>query len=112
MFFSASQVRQRMRGTSSLYLWPLMSMLWAFDCSVVAKRSKLVQALKSAQNVAENNSALAQLRDKFLENKELRDFERFPEPVGWLLPPSICVSCEANKQQPKAKSKSSFFSRK
>jgi len=43
-------LRQRV-GCGELYLWPLMSMLWAFDPVKVAKRSLLAPRIRHATTV-------------------------------------------------------------
>jgi hypothetical protein len=96
-----TEVRARLRGSSTLYLWPLMAMLWAFDCAVVAKRSRLVAALVNADSVADNNAALASLRNECLVAEKLLGVERFPEPVGFFVEPPKCWKCEYRESNSK-----------
>jgi hypothetical protein len=54
-------LRDRVRP-GQLYLWPLMGMLWAFDVSAVASRSKIVSWISDSETPMDCHLALARAR--------------------------------------------------
>ena len=84
--FGADQVPEAIAGRvspGSLFLWPLMAMLWAFDVDAVAARSQLGGWLRDAPTPADCYAAVRAGR-RGIERAALAD-ERLPEPRPWLL---------------------------
>ena len=67
----------------SLFLWPLMGMLWAFDVETVAARSRLGAWLREAPTPAACYEAVRAGRRHI--QRPTRDEERLPEPRPWVL---------------------------
>jgi hypothetical protein len=82
-------------GTDELFLWPLMSMLWMFDITIVAERSLICQWIASASTVKESQRLFDVGRKKLFDQKAIRRVERLPAP-------RLELDDEAMTQQPLA----------
>jgi hypothetical protein len=71
-------IKPRINDPSTVFLWPLMSVIWAFDPSVVAKRSKIRRWIAKCTSPALCHKALAQGRSKLYEEGKLRKVENLP----------------------------------
>ena len=84
--FGAERVPTALAGRvsrGSLFLWPLMAMLWAFDVEAVAARSRLGAWLREAPTPAACYAAVRAGR-RGIARPALEE-ERLPEPQPWLL---------------------------
>jgi len=60
------------------YLWPLMAHIWAFDVTVVAKRSYICQWICKANSQSQCNNELYKGRQELKKIGELLNVEDFP----------------------------------
>lgn len=58
------------------YLWPLMSVLWAFNIESVAERSLIPEAIRSCENVPKAWKAITRMRQSIIHR--IRPVEDFP----------------------------------
>jgi len=68
-------------GPESLFVWPPMSFLWAFDVETVARRSLLGGWLRIAETPAECYAAVREGRRAL--SQDLRSREQLPEAAAW-----------------------------
>jgi hypothetical protein len=62
--------------SDKLFVWPLMTMLWAFDVDRVAERSKIAKWISDCETILDAYVALEKGREELGEN--LRDVENLP----------------------------------
>jgi hypothetical protein len=67
-------------GTDELFVWPLMSMLWMFDITIVAERSLICKWISSATTVKEAQRLFDNERRRLYDQKVIRRVERLPTP--------------------------------
>jgi len=64
--------------SSTVFLWPLMAMLFAFDAGVVCKRSYLASWIKDAETVNKCYDAMREGRNALKNQGKLRRIENLP----------------------------------
>lgn len=73
-------------SSEELFLWPLMSMIWMFDITVVAKRSLICQWIATATTPQEAGELLARHREALHKQQGIRHVEHLPTPRGAIGP--------------------------
>jgi hypothetical protein len=68
----------RVRNADEAFVWPLMATLYAFDCTVVARRSLLHEWLRDCRSAAKHERLIAEKRAAMEERGELRPVEDLP----------------------------------
>lgn len=69
------------RAKDSVFLWPLMATLWAFDVEKVAQRSLIAGWIRDCETVFECHEALERGRRRLGERR--REVEELPVHVEW-----------------------------
>jgi hypothetical protein len=65
-------------GPGECFLWPLMAQIWAFDVSVVAKRSWICGWIADAESVDECYENMHRQRNQLKANGKLLSIENLP----------------------------------
>jgi hypothetical protein len=69
-----------------LFIWPLMSILWAFDVNIVARRSLIVNWIKDCRTSTDSNIIFNKKRSELYTKKRILDVEELPKHTDY----SIC----------------------
>jgi hypothetical protein len=69
-------------SSEEIFLWPLMSMLWMFDITVVAERSMICQWIAPAVTPRESGELLDRHRKVLHSQQRIRSVEHLPTPRG------------------------------
>jgi hypothetical protein len=77
---------QRRVGAGELFVWPLMSMLWAFDVAKVAERSLMSKWIADKESVRDCYDAVFEERERL--GKRLRKVESLPRHKDYRCPDS------------------------
>lgn len=91
----------------SLFLWPLMPILWAFDVNVVANRSSIVQWIKDCKTSHESNLKFEAERNEISGRGMVRQIEELPRHVDYSLQCLVMkrIEEESKKANPKRQKK-------
>lgn len=92
-YYGEDEIPQRLSNRvnkGELYIWPMMSMMWAFDLDFFAQRSLICKWIKDKNTVIECYIALEKGRES-IQIREIEDFPRnedirFPHKIGTLNP--------------------------
>jgi hypothetical protein len=95
-FFGSEEVPEMVQKRvkeGSLFLWPLMSMLWAFDVNIVAARSLIVGWIKECKTCYECAHTFDVERQKLAEKGLIREVEELPRHVDYSC---LCLAMKKN----------------
>lgn len=116
--FFDSEIIQEIMGNrvmdGNVFVWPLMSMLWAFDPVVVADRSDVIKWIKDCETAQECEIVFHRHRNELGKIHQIREVEELPRHLDYsarycIDPMNARKRREAKKLKKKIKKKTEKF---